>query len=44
MNGIGSGNFDPSAAGVGTHDVIYTYTDGNSCVNSGNTTHQFTHR
>jgi PKD repeat protein len=36
-NGVGSGNFNPSTAGIGTHDIIYTYTDGNSCINSDTT-------
>jgi uncharacterized repeat protein (TIGR01451 family) len=36
-NGVGGGNFTPSTAGVGTHDIIYTYTDGNSCINSDTT-------
>ena len=31
-------NFDPSVAGEGTHTVTYTYTDGNSCVNSSSQT------
>ena len=35
--GVSSGNFDPSTAGVGVHDIIYTYTDGNSCLNSDTT-------
>ncbi len=35
--GVGGGNFNPTAAGVGTHNVIYTYTDGNSCINSDTT-------
>jgi hypothetical protein len=26
--------FDPSAAGLGTYAVVYTYTDGNGCTNS----------
>jgi gliding motility-associated-like protein len=26
--------FSPSTAGVGTHSITYTYTDGNSCTNS----------
>jgi len=26
--------FDPSTAGNGTHDIVYTYIDGNGCVNS----------
>ncbi|MFH1321784.1 MAG: T9SS type A sorting domain-containing protein [Bacteroidota bacterium] len=36
FNGMGiSGNqFDPSVAGIGTHIVIYSYTDGNSCSDS----------
>ena len=29
-----SPQFDPSAAGDGTHTITYTYTDGNSCTNS----------
>jgi hypothetical protein len=36
-NGVGGGNFNPTTAGVGTHDIIYTYTDGNSCINSDTT-------
>jgi len=28
-------SFDPAAAGVGTHTLTYTYTDENSCTNSG---------
>ena len=36
-SGVGGGNFNPAAAGVGTHSVIYTYTDTNSCVNSDST-------
>jgi hypothetical protein len=32
--GINSGVFDPSSAGVGTHVITYTYTDGNNCENS----------
>ncbi len=36
-NGVIGGNFDPSTASVGTHDIIYTYTDGNSCTNSDTT-------
>jgi hypothetical protein len=32
--GVSSGNFNPATAGVGTHTITYTYTDGNSCSNS----------
>lgn len=32
-NGVSAGNFNPSIAGNGLHDIIYTYTDGNSCTN-----------
>ncbi len=30
-NGVSAGNFDPGAAGVGTHTITYTYIDGNGC-------------
>ncbi len=30
-NGISNGNFNPSAAGVGTHYILYTYADANGC-------------
>ena len=33
-SGISGSNFDPTLAGVGTHTIIYTYTDANSCENS----------
>lgn len=33
-NGVGGGDFDPSSAGVGSHIIIYTYTDSNTCINS----------
>ena len=33
-NGVTGNNFDPAAAGVGTHTITYTYTDGNGCVSS----------
>jgi gliding motility-associated-like protein len=36
--GVSGGNFDPSIAGIGTHTITYTYTDGNSCTNSANNT------
>lgn len=29
--GVSGGNFDPSVAGVGTHEIIYSFTDVNSC-------------
>lgn len=32
--GVTAGQFDPSAAGVGTHTVTYSYTDGNGCTNT----------
>ena len=32
--GISESMFTPSVAGPGTHTVIYTYVDGNGCVNS----------
>ena len=32
--GVTSGSFDPSLAGAGNHNIIYTYTDGNGCTNS----------
>jgi type IX secretion system substrate protein len=31
---VNTGIFNPSSAGVGTHSITYTYTDGNGCVNS----------
>lgn len=36
INGVnmGSGSFDPAAAGVGTHPITYSLTDGNLCSNS----------
>lgn len=33
-NGVVFGFFNPSEAGIGTHDIIYTYYDGNGCSNS----------
>ncbi len=32
--GVSGGNFNASAAGVGTHTISYTYTDGNGCSDS----------
>jgi len=34
----GLGNFNPSVAGAGTHDIVYTYTDGNGCTNTDTST------
>lgn len=31
-------NFNPNAAGIGTHAITYTYTDANSCVSSASAT------
>jgi hypothetical protein len=36
--GVSGDTFDPTVAGVGTHSIIYSYTDGNSCVNSDTAT------
>lgn len=35
--GVSTGDFDPNAAGVGTHTITYTYSDGNGCANSAAT-------
>ncbi|OFX35575.1 MAG: hypothetical protein A2X08_12795 [Bacteroidetes bacterium GWA2_32_17] len=32
--GIIENTFDPNTAGAGTYDIVYSYTDGNSCNNS----------
>ncbi|MFT5777291.1 MAG: hypothetical protein ACI837_000222 [Crocinitomicaceae bacterium] len=32
--GVAAGNFDPGTAGLGTHVITYTYTDGNGCENT----------
>jgi hypothetical protein len=32
--GISAGIFSPSVAGLGTHTITYSYTDGNSCTNT----------
>jgi hypothetical protein len=32
--GVSAGNFNPSAAGVGSHLITYTFTDANGCTNS----------
>jgi len=33
-----TGSFNPSTAGVGSHQLIYSFTDGNSCTNNDVTT------
>lgn len=32
--GVSGTNFDPAAAGAGTHVITYAYTDGNGCTNT----------
>jgi hypothetical protein len=32
--GVYANTFDPAVAGLGDHDITYTYTDGNNCSNS----------
>ncbi|TND10121.1 MAG: glycosyl hydrolase [Bacteroidetes bacterium] len=32
--GVSGGVFDPAAAGLGTHAITYSYTDGNNCSNT----------
>ncbi len=34
INGNNATNFNPSILGAGTHNVIYTFTDANSCTNT----------
>jgi hypothetical protein len=34
VTGSGPYSFNPSVAGVGTHIITYTYTDGNGCLNT----------
>lgn len=36
--GVAASIFTAANAGVGVHNIIYTYTDGNSCVNTATTT------
>lgn len=36
-NGISGNDFDPSSVSIGTHNIIYTFTDSNSCINSDTT-------
>jgi Secretion system C-terminal sorting domain/IPT/TIG domain len=35
--GVVGNDFDPSAAGVGAHNIIYSITDSNSCINDDTT-------
>ncbi len=37
-NGVSGTNFNAGVAGAGSHQIIYTYTDANSCVNTANVT------
>jgi alpha-tubulin suppressor-like RCC1 family protein len=39
-NGVSSGSFNPSVAGLGNHVVTYTYTDSNGCTNFATSTIQ----
>ena len=32
--GVTGSSFDPAVAGIGTHAITYTYTDGNGCTDS----------
>ena len=32
--GVSTGNFDPGSAGIGTHTITYSFTDGNNCSNT----------
>ncbi len=36
--GVAANNFTSSVAGAGTHNIIYTYTDGNGCTNRDTST------
>ena len=36
-NGVSGSNFDPNAAGVGSHYIVYTFTDTNACTNMDST-------
>jgi PKD repeat protein len=33
-NGVSGNTFDPSVAGTGTHNIVYSFTDANQCSNS----------
>lgn len=32
--GPGTATFDPASAGLGLHEIVFTYTDANSCINA----------
>lgn len=36
--GVTAGSFDPATAGIGTHTITYSYTDGNGCEGSATST------
>lgn len=36
--GVNAGSFDPATAGIGTHTITYSYTDGNGCEGSATST------
>ncbi len=36
-DGVAGGIFDPAAAGIGTHSIIYTYTNAEGCTDSATT-------
>jgi hypothetical protein len=36
--GVSDGTFDPAVAGLGTHDLTYTYEDANGCINAAGQT------
>jgi len=36
-NGVSGNIFNPQSAGVGVHNIVYTYTDANACSNYANT-------
>lgn len=33
-NGVSGNSFSPNTAGIGTHEIVYSFIDGNSCENS----------
>ena len=36
-NGVSGSNFDPNAAGAGSHYIVYSFTDSNTCTNMDST-------